>query len=463
MRLHQDLRLFGSSGIRGLTNIEITPAFTLKLAEAYGILLGPGKTVVVGRDTRYGSETIQTAAMTGLASVGADVEDCGCLPAGALLHYLVRSGADGGLMISGSHLPPDMIGIIPLLEDGRYAGPDTALRIEHLFFSSAANRERLSADRIGRIDRSSVIAPYLNDLLNMVNDEVITERGLRVMVDPENGTSSVVLSSLLRKLGCEVIAINDAPKGIPAEQADPADVVLKKASAAVMKNRCDFGVVLDSDADRTVFIDSHGNIISGDYVAAVFANEYVKKGDTVVAPVNASTLISHVCTRLKANIIQCPVGQPFITAMMKEHGASFSYDKHGKFFFSGVGPWSDGLITTLKLIELFSRPKQTLDRTLSVFPDFYQKSASVECAPRYKRLVMSKVGPVWNSMDRGRQLKKIEIDGIKHVYDDYSWLLIRPSGTEPAIRIYSDSMNQSRAKELVQLGEKIVRRAIKAP
>lgn len=470
-------KLFGTAGIRGLTNIEITPSLALGIGGAFGkFLMGdyPENAdrveredikVFVGRDTRYGAKMLEHAVVSGLLSSGIDVAECGVLPTPALTWLVKECEKDvkGGVMVTGSHTPEDRIGIILILGDGTTVFGKEGEVIENIYYEIYGERRPEKGAPYNEIKTPTKITDALNRyrkmLLSTIDErdvETIKRKEFKVLVDPCNGTAAGFLGNLLEEIGCTVVRINDAPSPEFGRPSEPRAETLTEAARITKEEGCDIGIGTDVDADRVLFIDERGNVASEDAVGALFAKNQLRNGDVCVVPINSSGLIEIICEEEGAKLVQCRVGPPEITDAIIKNRACFGYEESGKYFFARQFVWADGIFASLNLLNIMAESNMTLSELLSRFPRFYQVKKGIKCDDSVKTGVMDEIRES-DKLDTLGELKEtVTIDGVKKVYGDNSWLLVRASGTEPLIRVFSDAMSRERAEELVEEGCGIV-------
>jgi phosphomannomutase/phosphoglucomutase len=458
-------KLFGTAGIRGLTNIEITPLMALKISQVYADWLGNKGTVAVGHDTRYGAETLTQTSIAGLRSGGVNVVDCGCIPTGGLASHIVMNKLSGGVLVTGSHMPYNMIGIIIVMPDGAYIPEEIAHDLEKRYDEYDKRQSKVLPEKMGEYKKAdNPLVSYKKFLLGIADNDLIREKKFKVLVDPANGTAGLVLPELLRELGCEVYVINEKIKPIPDRPAEPRAINLKETAGKVKEYKCNLGIATDIDADRVLFIDEKGEVISEDLMGSIFAKSVMDKHKETdrlcVTPINSSGLIEYTCDKSKIKLEYCPVGQPATLKVVKHLKANFSYEESGKYYFADQAIWADGLLSALILLEIMAKTNKSLSQLASEFPKFYQVKHTVHCEHDVMDKVMKKVFELWKKQAIEGKVKDITVDGLKRVYKDNSWLLIRASGTEPLIRVYADAMSLNRAEELVKWGEEIVKKAL---
>lgn len=460
-------RMFGTAGIRGVTNSEITPELTLKIATVYGDwlseTLGRKPQVGVGHDTRYGAPLLARVAAAGLASAGCTVQFYACVSTGVYSMNVARSGLDGGILITGSHMPPDRIGIIAMLGDGAYAPVDITDQLEERYRKFDQRTRRVPAEKIGYIEEAfHPYELYVSETVKQVDARAIKAKGYRILVDPANGTASYIAKELFQWFGCEVHLINYDPNPVPARPSEPRAGTVGDAIRETVSNGCDLGLCCDVDADRALFITHEGKPVSEDTVGAIFAREELKKGDLCVVPLNSSGLIEMVCDQAGARLEYCEIGQPATIKTVKAKQAVYSYEESGKYYFARQQMWCDGLYSGVKMLEIMQRRGKKLSELAAEFPAFHQVKHTVEVEDHVKDGIAREAARLMESRLTEGRVRDLTIDGFKRSYRDHSWLLIRKSGTEPIIRVYSDAPSRERAETLVREGTKVLEEAIRA-
>jgi phosphomannomutase/phosphoglucomutase len=464
---------FGTAGIRGLTNIEITPLLVLKMSEVFGAYLVEKNPVswrakiAVGYDSRYGSEMLARAAISGLNSTGINTTNCGCITTGGLASYTVSNRLDAGILLTGSHTPYNMTGFIIISADGSYLDMETSRELENRFVKYEHFRKPVKPEDIGtNIDIKDANNYYKTFLLSHINPELIRPKKFSVLFDPANGPAGLIFPDILKELGCEVFLINEKLSAVPERPSEPRAKNLTQTVLKVKEHLSDIGIATDVDADRVLFIDAQGNVLSEDLVGALFASDIISRDKTCVTPINSSLLIEEVISQSQGRLKYCRIGQPETIKVIKQYSASFSYEESGKYYFCGNCLWPDALLSSLKLLEIMAKHNKSLSQIAQTFPQFYQikhtlsyEALGLSRKPDLDNL-FNKIQDVWSKEYTEGRLKDITIDGLKRVYQDKSWLLIRKSGTEPLLRIYADAMSLERAETLVKQGEEIVKKAI---
>jgi len=293
----------------------------------------------------------------------------------------------------------------------------------------------------------------------------------RVVADPGNGTASGIMPSLIEKCGIEVIRLHDHHSGDPERAPEPRKHTLAKTVSSLLEHNASLAAATDLDADRVLFVDETGEVVSEDVMGAVFGKwifekcrKTAKDDPVCVTPVNSSGLIDYLAKQYGVDMEYCRIGQPDTERVLSVHEdrAVYAYEESGKYYFAMHVHWCDGILATLFLLQIMSERQKTLRELTEEFPRFYQAKAQFRCPDTVKEKVYEDVIRRFHnspSLLEGR-VKDITIDGLKRLFDDDSWLLLRPSGTEPLFRLYSDAMTQERADGLLESARALVEESI---
>ena len=434
---------FGSSGIRGIANQAVTSELALRIGRGVGADRG---NVVVGHDTRRAAEMIEYAAISGLLSVGCRVTRVGMV-ATPTLAYAARD-YDCGIMVTASHNPPEYIGVKLFNPDGMAFDSKQQKTIERLIEDHrGADIKLASWDRMHpvRTDENAV-SNHISRILAGVN----IEKRMRVVVDCGCGAASLTTPYLLRAMGCDVVTLNSQPDGFfPGRKPEPKSETLTALQSAVLSTNADLGIAHDGDADRMVAVDDQGEVVSNDKLLAFFGMHEARK--KMVIPVDTSMLIDAVLPDIE--IIRTRVGDVFIAEEMKQTGADFGGEPSGTWIFPRVSYCPEGIYAAARLVELLSRGDVRFSDHLSPMPEYEIKRGSI-----------SYHGDIDDRRIEGelRALPSSDIstiDGIRLGFDD-AWALVRPSGTEPLIRITVEGATSGVVEKLYHEIHKIVKGAI---
>ena len=453
-------KLFGTFGVRGIANEEITPEFALKMGMAFGTMLKrEGRErplVVVGRDTRVSGEMLKGALVSGLLSVGCDVIDVGIAPTPAIQWATAHFNADGGAVITASHNPPEYNGIKLLEPNGMGLKKEREAVVEEIFFKEDFDRARW--DEIGELREEGIIDLYIEAIKSRVDVEAIRKRRPFVVVDTSNGAGSLTLPYLLRELGCKVVSVNAHPDGhFPARNPEPNEENLKGFMEIVKALGADFGVAQDGDADRAVFIDENGRFIQGDKTFALVADAVLREngGGLLVTTIATSNLLDDIARRNNAKVMRTKVGDLIVARALLENNGTIGGEENGGVIFPDFVLGRDGAMTTAKIVEIFAKSGKKFSELIDELPRYYQFKTKRHVEGDRKAIV-AKVA----ELAEGRGYSIDTTDGTKIIFDD-GWVLVRASGTEPIIRVFSEAKSEEKAKEYLELGLNLLEEAIK--
>ena len=436
------MQLFGTAGIRGITNEDITPELALKVARAYGSVFHGD--IAVARDTRFGAEMIEHAIISGLQSTGNRVHLLGIVPLPVFAKF-VADFMDGGIIVTGSHTPPNIMGIVAVDSLGRDIPQNVAKKIEE---SINIVPKGVAWNEI----ENTLYEDALEHYMKFIEQRAKGIEGYKIIVDPANGSGAGIIDRIFENLGLEVHCINCKRKPIPDRPSEPRRESLQKLKK--LSQNFDLGIGTDVDADRVLFA-SNGRIYSEDVIGAIFAREYTK--DKMVTPINSSSLIERVAKEYGFEVIYCPVGPPEIAEHIIKHRATYGYEETGKYIFPPDTLWGDSILSTINLLKIMNSSGKTLNELAGEFPEYYQIKRKIPVKREIKREVAEKIGEYLEKNKPDGAIKIIRVDGVKIIYDN-SWLLIRSSGTEDVIRVFSDAQSEKRAMKLVELGMNLVKR-----
>lgn len=443
------MKLFGTNGVRGIANKEMTSDMAITLGKSLGTYMqrnNLGLRVAVGRDTRISGDMLKSAAIAGLLSTGREVTDVGVLPTPALQYY-VRSQADAGVMITASHNPREYNGLKIIAGDGTEFSRSGEAEVEDIYFSQQFHAAEW--ENTGSFSRDpSAIKTYMDAIISLVDVDMIRNAGLTVVVDPGCGASCEVTPLLLRHLGCRIITLNAQPDGtFPGRAPEPTQDVLTDLMNTVKASGADLGVAHDGDADRVAFVDEKGEFLDEEDLLALMAEHVLRhKKGKIVTPVSSSLQIRDVTESTGGELIWTAVGSIDVARKMIESGAVFGGEGNGGLIFPEFQYCRDGAMTAARMLEILAGGRK-LSQLKSGLPMYYNIKTKIRCTNLDN--VIKKVACALEGQDVDTT------DGLKVWYPD-GWILIRPSGTEPIIRIYAESKSHDRAGELIQYGSRLV-------
>ncbi len=429
-------RLFGTNGIRGIAGKEINASFAYQLGSSVGILFPRGR-VAVGMDGRLSGPMLREGLVSGILAQGKDVEDYGLVSTPALEFLVKNNEAQGGVMITASHNPPEYNGFKIIDSDGIELSREREVKIERLIHQSSWKLRRSPGSRT---KPEGTLQGYLANLKKQLEGTTSDLNGIKVVVDAGNGVSVRTTPPLLKDLGCEVLTLNDNIDGrFPARPSEPRPDTLSALSRIVMEEKADLGVAHDGDGDRAIFVDETGVVHWGDRTLALIEDEILQErpGSKIVTPLNASMAIAEIAHKRHGKLVLTRVGSIEVSRTMIKTGAVLGGEENGGIFYRPHHPVRDGAMAALLILKAMARNKLPLSRLLARLPKFpMAKEKFLVKDDAQKNRAMSKL----RSKLRGRITS--QLDGLKVDLKGKAWILIRPSGTEPLIRLYAEGRTE---------------------
>jgi len=439
------MSLFGTNGVRGIANVELTPEMALDLGRTIATLK-PGK-IAVACDTRISSFMLKSAVLAGIMSAGSDAVDLGIAPTPALQYY-AKTKRIAAVAVTASHNPREYNGIKFIQENGA-----------EFFREMDEESERVYMSKKFRIAKWNEVGSLLSDdciesYVNAIVDSVDLDRSYKVVVDCGNGATFLTGPEIIKRLGCRVFSINCHPDGtFPGRNPEPVERELELLKKSVVNFNADVGVAHDGDGDRAVFVDEKGNFVPEDVMLALMAKYYVEKsgGGIVVTPVSSSRCVEDVVREAGGKVIYTAVGSPVVAKVMIEKGAVFGGEGNGGFIFPEHLLARDGGMGIAKVLQLMDETGKKLSELVAEIPRYHMIKGKVECRNKERILLeLRKLYPEAN-----------HTDGVRIDFED-GWILIRPSGTEPIVRIYAEGKTMKRAEELYSEGLGVLKKIAEA-
>jgi phosphomannomutase/phosphoglucomutase len=441
------MEVFGSSGVRGIANEELTPALVMRIAKAVGTVLEADR-VAAARDTRRTGGMLADATASGLASVGCDVDRIGVVPTPGAQAYADREGVPA-VVVTASHNPPDYNGIKVVGDDGIELVVPELERIETALLDEAF--DTASWAETGRRRRVEGAADrYVDEVIAAVDRERIAGADLTVALDPGHGAGASTSPEIFRELGCRVVTVNAQVDGhFPGRNPEPVPENLEDLGRLVRATDADVGVAHDGDADRAIFFDETGEYVEGDAALAALAAAELEPGDASVSAVNVSQRLVDVVEERDADLELTPIGSTRIITrirQLREEGRSvpIAGEGNGGIFFPEYRLARDGAYTAARFLELLAdRPASEV---VAPYGGYHNCRANLEYETNAQRREMLAAAEAV-AEDADADLDRT--DGYRLDYGD-AWVLARPSGTEPLVRIYAEAGERSRAESLLE-------------
>ncbi len=394
-------------------------------------------------DTRTSSPLIFNAVTSGLLSCGCDVVNLGIIPTPLLQFAVPRMNADGGIMVTASHNPPEFNGLKCMARDGTEVSKADEQDIEELY--GGGNFSLAEWQGIGKVTQERrVISTYKKTIIE--SSSLSSGKKPFIVVDCANATAGPFTPEILTDMGCRVITMNAQPDGrFPGRLPEPTKENIGSLMTAVKDNDADFGVAHDGDADRAVFVDENGEYVTGDQSLAIFVMDALKRSGKgwVVTPINTSKMVSDVVEAHGGKLEPTPIGSPLIARRMRELDALIGGEGNGGVIFPEHLFSRDGMMTSARMAQILSETEITLSEMVAALPKYHLQRDRLRLPDGIsKEAIMERV-------KAGAEGEVTDIDGVKISHDDH-WVLVRFSGTEAIIRVTVESDSSSKTASILE-------------
>lgn len=448
-------KYFGTDGIRGEANRELTVDIALRLGYALGYYLkreNPDKKkikVIMGCDTRISGYMLRSAMLAGLTSMGVHVDFVGVISTPAVAYLTKAKKADAGIMISASHNPAKDNGLKVFAGNGYKLPDEVELEIERLMDDPTILANPIAGDKVGKFKYAEdEYYSYRDHLLASVNGDF---SGMKIVVDTANGSAYRIAKDVFLALGAEVVLINDAPNGtnINVRCGSTHPEILTKV---VVGYEADLGLAYDGDADRLIAVDRHGNIIDGDKIIATLAMGMKRKGELkenkVVTTVMSNMGFENYLKENGIELLRANVGDRYVLEKMIEHNVAIGGEQSGHIILLQYATTGDGVLTSLKLVEALRDEKKYLDEMIGDIKDWPQKLVNVVVDNNKKN--------IWN---KNKNITDFIAQKEKEM-EELGRVLVRTSGTEPLVRVMVEGKEMNMVEKVVNEIAEVVKKEL---
>ena len=446
-------RLFGTDGVRGIANEELTPLMAMQLGQAGAYVLTKQTqhkpTIMVGCDTRISGDMLANALMAGACSVGANVVYVGVIPTPAIAYLTKKYRVDAGVVISASHNPVEFNGI-KFFDGNGFKLPDALEdEIEDLIKSGMKDVQFPTGPSVGKIKyRTDAREEYINHAVRAVPVDLT---GMRIVVDCAEGASFYTSVETLKELGADIVAIHNNPDGTNIN-ANCGSTHMGELQARVVYEKANVGLAFDGDADRLLAVDENGHQIDGDVIMAIVGNHMKSKGmlkdNTIVATVMSNLGFFLMGKEKGINIEQTKVGDRYVLERMLEIGANLGGEQSGHIIFLDENTTGDGLLSALHLLQVMVETGKSLSELATVMTVLPQALVGAK-VPNHKKDSYMEYTEIAEAIER-----------VSAKFEGEGRVLIRPSGTEPLVRVMIEGKDQAmiekEAKELAELIQNVM-------
>ena len=449
-------KYFGTNGIRGIIGELITPGFIIRMGSAIAATMKKGGTVVIGSDARFSSPFIKQAISSSFLASGIELIDVGTVPTPLVQFAVKYLKADIGIMVTASHNPPQFNGIKVIDNDGIEIDITKQKKIEEIY--EKEHTSYTSWEENKTLTSINLREEYINQILGLVDVELIKSKKLKAVVDAGNSVGGIITPNLLKKIGIKVFTINGHLDGtFPGRGSEPEPKNLIHMSETAKAVQANFAVAHDGDADRAIFGDELGEVHYGDKSIALFEKWILnyQKNKKFVTPVSSSRVVEDIAEEIGGEVVWTPVGCIYVSRKMIQESALLGGEENGGLFYTPHIPVRDGAMATALMAEILAKTGKSLSSLIQELPAYYQQKDKIYCPNDQKERIMHHI--VENVE---KAVETITIDGVKLIYED-GWILIRPSGTEPIFRIFTEALTLEKAIERVNKGKKLVEKALR--
>ncbi len=447
-------KYFGTDGIRRIANTELSPNLVYRVAKAGAYALAKhtdhAPTILIGRDTRISGTLIESAMTAGFLSYGANVKSLGVIPTPAVAYLTKKLKADAGVVISASHNTYEFNGVKYFSNKGMKIPDDLEEEIEEMMDSEKLNDFTAVNDKIGTSEvRQDLLDEYVyffrknfeEDFENFDKDNFV------VAIDTANGATSVVAEKVFAALGIKHYIMNNTPNGININE-NCGSTHLDMLKKYVVENNCNLGIAYDGDGDRCLAVDENGNEIDGDKLLAIISNYMKEKGtlkkNTVVATVMSNLGLKKYAENNGLNIVQTKVGDRYVLEEMLKNGYNLGGEQSGHIIFLDYNPTGDGILTSLMLIRVMLEKQKSASELCKIIKAYPQVLVNAKVSHDKKELYKS-----------DEEIQK-EIQKLEEEFSGNGRVLIRPSGTEPLIRVMIEGEDQQYIRQKAETLAKLI-------
>jgi phosphoglucosamine mutase len=448
-------KLFGSSGVRGLANVDLTPILACKLASAVAIH-AKAKKAIVARDTRVSGCMIEDALVSGLVSTGIDVLLLGMVPTPVLAYIAKALGADVGFMLTASHNPPQYNGIKVFNADLSYTDDDQNAVEEIVAKGNFALADWRKLGKASFVDARQIY-------IGMVQQAVSLKKQWKVVVDPGCGAAFSIAPQILQALGCKVTALNAQPDGhFPARKSEPTSESLQDLAKIVKILSADIGIAFDGDADRVAFVDENGGFVNFDRSLAAYGALALKRngGGIVVTNVEASMCMETMAEKYGGKVVRTRVGDIYISEAIKQNDAVFGGEPCGAWVHPQLHLCPDGPLSAALFLAALEEEGKSVSEFIAEVPEYITLRENISCRNEQKYMLVEQLGSALKAAFP-TYTDYSTVDGARLALKN-GWLLVRASGTEPLIRLTVEGESPQAAKDITQKATALIHKQIEA-
>ncbi|MCQ1531495.1 phosphoglucosamine mutase [Lutispora saccharofermentans] len=436
-------RLFGTDGVRGIANSELNSSLAYKLGRAGAYVLTQENKhkprIAVGKDTRISGDMLEAALVAGICSMGGEAVVLDVMPTPAVAYLTRQMGLDAGVVISASHNPFEYNGIKFFNGKGYKLSDELEDKIQEIIEKNMEALPNPTGECIGkRTEIKNAVHTYVDFLKSTIEADL---KGLKIVLDCANGASYIAAPTAFAELGAEILVINNSPDGININKSC-GSTHPESLQRMVVESGSHLGLAFDGDADRLIAVDDKGEIVNGDHVMAIIAKHLKSKGklkkDTVVATIMSNMGLEIACRNEQCNIVRTKVGDRYVLEEMMKSGYNLGGEQSGHIIFLDHNTTGDGLLTALQLVSVVKETRKRLSELKSIMTELPQVLVNARIKNEYKTKYMEDAEI------------KAAIENIEAQMKNAGRVVIRPSGTEPLVRVMLEGEDQNVIQKMAE-------------
>jgi len=426
------------SGIRGIIGKKdgLTPELVVRFGSAFGSFCEKGK-ILVGMDTRPTGVMVKHALFSGLISAGCDVVDAGVLPTPVVIFLVKNLKMSGGVIITASHNPIEWNALKLVHSDGRFLTQNEGKRVLDIFENKKNTSVKWNGlGKINTVNNEKLFESYMNKIFKEIDLDLICKKKFKVAIDPVNGAGSRFSSLFLKRLGCNTFSINDKPTGIFGRSPEPVQENLKMLGNFVKKVKADIGFALDPDADRLAIVDENGNPLGEEYTLALCVNHILSKRKSDVVINQATSLATEkIAQKFGCKVFRTKIGEINVLMGMISHKSIIGGEGNGGVIYPKINTGRDSFVAMALILQTMAENNKKISELKKELPQYQIVKTKIEKESVNLSVIQSKLKKLFPDG------KFSFLDGIKVILKD-SWVLIRPSNTEPITRIIVEARDK---------------------
>lgn len=430
------------SGYRGIWGKSLDEQIVFNFASAFGKMIkeGGGKKILVGRDARQSGPASFFAIKKALEGIGLAVENAGIIPTPSVLLLVKKMNYDGGIIITASHNPKEYNGLKFVMSTGLFAGSEEIEKINEI--KTEIRENYIPNEEFTEKDNRQFRDMHIEEILKNLNVESIREKKYKVIIDTINSAGSIIAPEFLKKLGCEVSIVNGDQSGNFAHEPEPLVKNLGQLKEEMSKNKFDIGFAVDPDVDRLIVVNELGEILSEEYTLVLALKDIIEKDPSdIVVNMSTSRMCEDIVSKFGKKVFRSKIGELNVVKKMFETGSHMSGEGNGALIYPKINTARDSLVSMGLILELLAKENKKVSEIVNEIPKYVMKKEKITFEKDFQTLAEK-------LKEKFKDAKVDTLDGIRFDWDNFSWIHVRRSNTEPKMWIISEAKNEERVDKL---------------